>query len=175
MSPSRCNSAQPTESRGPPTRSKSGRVEEGEFGSSDFTDQIQRKAEGQLSGIPRFDFNISEVTEQGQNEAGGEFREIPELVTESSSDEEQFDQQHEDIMSYLYAKYNDKTNMDVHIRAFLMKWQANHVLQRLSEADANKSKIEEIGLSLEQQEANCYSQHEAGEFGSFKILTTKFI
>ena len=45
----------------------------------------------------------------------------------------------------------------------------------MSEADAEKSKIAEFGLSLEGQPTNWYSHHKASEFESFKILTTKFI
>ena len=78
-------------------------------------------------------------------------------------------------MLYLYPKYNDQVDAEVHIRAFLTTWQANHVSQRLSEANADKSKIAEIRLSLEGQSTKWYSQHDAGEFESFKILNTKFI
>ena len=69
MLPSRLNTDQPVESRRPRMRSESRRVEEGEFDSSEFTDQIQQEAEGELSGIPMFDFNSSEVTKQVQQEA----------------------------------------------------------------------------------------------------------
>ena len=85
MSPNRHNSDKPAESRRPHTRSESRRAEEGEFVSSEIMDQVQREAEGELSGIPRFDFNSLEATEQNQQEAEGEFRGIPELVTDSSS------------------------------------------------------------------------------------------
>ena len=140
----------------------------------EFTDRIQREAEGELSGIPRFDFNSSEVTRQAQQETEEEFREIPELVTKSSSKEEQFDQQPHDTMSYTYPKNNDEADAEAHLHAFMTTWQANHVSQRLSETDADKSKIAEFGLSLEGQSANWYSQHEADEFETFKLLTTKF-
>ena len=59
--------------------------------------------------------------------------------------------------------------------AFLTTWHANHVSRRLSEADANKSKIVEFGLSLDGQSTNWYLQHEAGEFESFQTLNIKFI
>ena len=134
MSPSQRNSDHPTESKRPRMRSESRRVEEGEFDSSEFTDQIQQEAEGELRGIPRFDFSSSEVTRQVQHEVEGEFKEIPELVTDSSSDEEQFDQHQEDTMLYPYPKYHDEADAEAHICAFLRIWQANHVLQRFSEA-----------------------------------------
>ena len=78
-------------------------------------------------------------------------------------------------MSYPYPKYNDEANAKAHMCAVLTTWQANHVSQRLSKADANKSKITEFGLSLDRQPANWYSQYEEGEFESFKQLTNKFI
>ena len=56
-----------------------------------------------------------------------------------------------------------------------MTWEANNVSQRLLEANADKPKIAKFGLSLNVQMVNWYSQHEAGEFESFKQLTTKFI
>ena len=49
-------------------------------------------------------------------------------------------------MPYPYPKYHDEADVEVHIPAFLKTWQANHVSQRLSEADADKSKIAEFGL-----------------------------
>mgnify|MGYP000476957188 CR=1 FL=1 len=78
-------------------------------------------------------------------------------------------------MSYPYPKYNDDTNVEAHVCAFVTTWQENYVSQRLSEANADKSKISEFRLSLDEQSANWYSQHEAGEFESFKQITTKFI
>ena len=78
-------------------------------------------------------------------------------------------------MSYPYSKYNDEADAEAHIHTFLATWQTNHVSQRLSEADANKSKIVEFRLSLDGKLANWYSQHEEDEFQSFKQLTTKLI
>ena len=71
-------------------------------------------------------------------------------------------------MSYPYSKYNDEADVEAHLRAFLTTWQANHVSQRLSEADTDKSEIAKFGLLLDRQSANWYSQHEEGEFQSFK-------
>ena len=78
-------------------------------------------------------------------------------------------------MSYPSPKYNDEADAEAHIQAFLTTWQANHVSQRLSKADADKSKITKFGLSLDGQSTNWYSQHEASEFQSFKTLNTKII
>ena len=50
-------------------------------------------------------------------------------------------------MSYPYPKYNDEADAEDHVRAFLTTWQTNHVYRRLSEANVEKSKIAEFGLS----------------------------
>ena len=52
-------------------------------------------------------------------------------------------------MSYPYPKYNDEAYTEAYIHAFLTTWHANHVSQRLSEVNADKSNIAEFGLSLE--------------------------
>ena len=65
-------------------------------------------------------------------------------MSDSSSDEEQFHQQQEDTMLYPYPKYHDEADTEAHIRAFLTTWQANHVSQRLSKTDADKSQIAEF-------------------------------
>ena len=78
-------------------------------------------------------------------------RVVPRLDTDSRSDEEKFDQHHEDTMAYPYPKYNHEADAEAHVRAFLTTWQANHVSQRLLEMDVDKSKIVEFELSLEGQ------------------------
>ena len=78
-------------------------------------------------------------------------------------------------MSYPYPKYNDDANVEAHVHVFFTTWKANHVSQRVLEVDADKSKIAEFRWSLEGKWTNCYSQHEEGEFESFKTLNTKFI
>ena len=40
-------------------------------------------------------------------------------------------------MSYPYPRYNDKADVEAHVRAFLTTWQANHVSERLAAVDAN--------------------------------------
>ena len=76
-------------------------------------------------------------------------------------------------MLYPYPKYNDEADAEAHVCAFLTTWQGNHVSQRLSEVDNDKSKIVEFRLSLEGKSANWYSRHEEGECESFKQLTSK--
>ena len=113
-----------------------------------------------------------EVTKQIQQEAEGELRALPDLTVDSSSDEEQSDQRYlvdlceEDTMLYPYPKYNDESDAEAHVRAFLTTRQVNHVSQRLSEANADKSKIVEFGLLLNGQSTNWYSQHEVDDRNS---------
>ena len=139
MSSSQLSTDQLAGSRRPRTRSESRRAEEGNS-------------------------NHSEVPEQIQQEAEGELRALPNLITDSSLDKEQSDQRYlvklceEDTMLYPYPNYNEEADAQAHVRAFRMTWQANHVTQRLSEADAYKSKIAGFGLSLNEQSTNCYSQ-----------------
>ena len=83
-------------------------------------------------------------------------------------------EEEEVTMSYRYPKYNEKPDAEAHIRAFLTTWQANHVSQQLSVADADASKITEFGLSLEGHVVNWYSQYDQGEFSSFNQLSEKF-
>ena len=93
---------------------------------------------------------------QTQQEAEEEFEGIPGFVTESSLNEEQFDQHQEDTILYPYPKYHDEADAEAHMRAFLTMWQANHVSQRLSKVDADKSKIAEFRFSLESYKAGTY-------------------
>ena len=108
---------------------------------------------------------------QIQQEVEEELREVSSLYTDNSSDKELSDQHHylrklieffeEDTMPYPYPKYNDEADAKAHVHTFLMTWQANDVLQRLSKSDVDKSKIAEFGLSLNAQSVNWYSQHES--------------
>ena len=82
------NLDQHAESRRPRTKLESRRAEEGEFDISEFTDKIQREAEGEFSRIPNFNFSSLVVTMQTQQEAEEEFEGIPGFVTESSLNEE---------------------------------------------------------------------------------------
>ena len=134
MSPSRPSTDQPVGSRRPCTRVESRRAKDGNSTNLEFVEQIQQEAEEEL-------------------------REVLGLDTHNSSDEEPSEQHRylrnlvevfeEDTMPYPYPKYNDEADTEAHMRAFLTPWQANHVSQRLSEADAAKSKIAEFGLSLD--------------------------
>ena len=113
-----------------------------------------------------------EFVEQIQLEAEEELREGHGLDTDCSSDEESSYQHRylrnlvevfeEDTMSYPYPKYNDEPNVEAYVCAFFTIWQANHVSQRLSEANTEASKIPEFGLSLEGQSTIWYSHHDQG-------------
>ena len=50
-----------------------------------------------------------------------------------------------------------KSDVEAHVRSFLNMWQANHVLQRLAEADANASKSKEFELTLDGRTARWHS------------------
>ena len=53
-----------------------------------------------------------------------------------------------------YLWYNNEVDDEAYVHAFLPTGQANHVSQHVVAADANASKIAELGLSLEGQSAN---------------------
>mgnify|MGYP000255801382 CR=1 FL=1 len=63
----------------------------------------------------------------------------------------------QDNMSYAYPKYNNESETEARVRAFLTMWQENHISQQLAkpkpEAEAEKSKIVEFRLSLDCQAA----------------------
>ena len=51
-------------------------------------------------------------------------------------------------MLYSYPQYNDELDAEVHVRAFLTTWQANHVSQRLVEADAKRVEDSRVRVIL---------------------------
>ena len=53
------------------------------------------------------------------------------------------------MMTFSYPHYSGETDAEAHAQSFLNVWSANHVSQRLSEAEANASKIAEFGLTLD--------------------------
>ena len=73
-----------------------------------------------------------------------------------------------DTTSYSYPRYTDAADVEAHMLAFLTTWQTNHVSQRLALAYVETLKIAEFGLSLDGQAMHWYSQHDLGEFPSFK-------
>ena len=78
-------------------------------------------------------------------------------------------------MPYPYPHYNGEADAEVHIRAYLTTWQANHASKRLGLIKANISKIEEFRLSLDGQEASWYSQNDIAEFADFDQLREEFV
>ena len=55
----------------------------------------------------------------------------------------------DDTMPYQYLKYQDDPDAEAHIHAFLRTWEADHVSQWLTEAEAELSKIAKFGMTLE--------------------------
>ena len=70
-------------------------------------------------------------------------------------------------MSYPYPRYNGEADVQVHIRAYLTTWQANHTSKRLRVTEANISKIAEFRLSFDGQAVSSYSQNDIAEFADF--------
>ena len=57
----------------------------------------------------------------------------------------------EDNMSYPYPKFQNKQDVEAHIRAFLQTREAKHIFQRLTESEAKPSKIAEFELRWKNQ------------------------
>ena len=74
----------------------------------------------------------------------------------------------EDTMPYPYPKYRDDTDAEAHVYAFLQTWEANHVSQRLTEPEAEWSKVAEFGMTLEGPAARWHAKHLPGSFATFK-------
>ena len=78
-----------------------------------------------------------------------------------------------DIVAYHpYVRYTDGPDAEAHIRSFLNTWQANHLTQRLTDAEIDASKIAEFTLSLDGPAARWYSRHDPGEFTTFQDVRT---
>ena len=67
----------------------------------------------------------------------------------------------------------DDPDAKAHIYAFLQTWEANHVSQRLNEAEAERSKIAEFGMTLEGQATQWPSKHLPGSIDTFEELKTR--
>ena len=65
--------------------------------------------------------------------------------------------------------------MEAHDYAFLQTWEANHVSQRLTEPEAERSKIVEFSMTLEGPSARWHAKHLPGSFATFEALKTKFL
>ena len=86
------------------------------------------------------------------------------------------EQPYEDYTTpYLYPKYRDDPNVEAHDYAFLQTWEANHVSQRLTEPEAERSKIVEFSMTLEGPSARWHAKHLPGSFATFEALKTKFL
>ena len=82
-------------------------------------------------------------------------------------------QEDDDTMPYQYPKYRDDPDAEAHIYAFLQTWEVNHVSQRLNEAEAERSKIAEFGMTLEGQATQWPSKHLPGSIDTFEELKTR--
>ena len=78
-----------------------------------------------------------------------------------------------ETMTYQYSKYWDDPDAEAHIYAFLQTWEVNHVSQRLNEAEAERSKIAEFGMTLEGQATQWPSKHLPGSIDTFEELKTR--
>ena len=81
----------------------------------------------------------------------------------------------DDDMSFQYPKYRDDPDAEAHVYAFLQTWEANHVSQRLTAAEAERSKIAEFGMTLEGPAARWRLTHTPGTITTFEDLKTRFL
>ena len=65
----------------------------------------------------------------------------------------------DDTMPYPYLKYRDDPDAEAHVYAFLQTWEANHVSQRLTELEAEWSKVTEFGMTLEGSVVRWHAKH----------------
>ena len=75
-----------------------------------------------------------------------------------------------DTMKFSYPHYNVEPDAEAHVRSFFNMWRANHMSQRLAEADTNASKIPEFGLTLNGRAARWHSQVDLATFTNFEQL-----
>ena len=95
----------------------------------------------------------------------------PTLIKERREQESPWD----DTMPYPYPKYRDEPDAEAHVYAFLQTWEANHVSQRLTEPEAERSKVAEFGMTLEGPAARWHAKHLPGSFATFDALKDKFL
>ena len=81
----------------------------------------------------------------------------------------------DDTMPYPYPKYRDEADAEAHVYAFLQTWEANHISQRLTEPEAERSKIAEFGITLEGPAAQWHAKHLPGTFATFDALKARFL
>ena len=78
-------------------------------------------------------------------------------------------------MPYQYPKYQYDLDAKAHVYAFLQTWEANHVSQQLNEAEVERSKIAEFGMTLEGPTARWHYKHLPGSIATFEDLKTRFL
>ena len=64
----------------------------------------------------------------------------------------------EDI-PFQYPKYRDDPDVEAHVYAFQQTWESNHVSQRLTAAEAERSEMAEFGMTLEGPGAWWHAKH----------------
>ena len=64
---------------------------------------------------------------------------------------------------------------EAHVYVFLQKWEVNHVSQRLTEPEGERSKIAEFSMTLEGPAARWHAKHLPGNFATFEALKAKFL
>ena len=62
-------------------------------------------------------------------------------------------------MPYRYPKYQDDPDEEARVYAFLQRWEANHVSQRLMEPETERSKVAEFSMTLEGPAARWHAKH----------------
>ena len=53
----------------------------------------------------------------------------------------------------------DDPDAEAHVYVFLQKWEVNHVSQRLTEPEGERSKIAEFSMTLEGPAARWHAKH----------------
>ena len=78
-------------------------------------------------------------------------------------------------MAFSYPRFNGETDIESHIRSFVNVCNTDHMTQRLPEAVAHASKINEFGISLDGRAARWHSQLDVASFVSFDQLQSSFL
>ena len=84
-------------------------------------------------------------------------------------------EQPDDTMPYPYPKYRGDPDAEAHVYAFLQTWEANHVSKRLTEPEAERSKVAEFGMMLEGPATRWHAKQLPGSFAPFEVLKAKFL
>ena len=81
----------------------------------------------------------------------------------------------DDNMTFQYPKYWDDPDAEAHVYAFQQTWEANHVSQRSTAAEAERSKMAEFGMTLEGPAARWHLTQDPNTITTFEALKTKFL